>query len=546
MMHFVPQLVVLKDGSVVDNVLLHGKDSFVLGRHQNCDVVAGHASISRHHLEIRIIPETRQLVLKDMHSVHGTRLNGEPLIPLDPVIMEEDGKFEVGASTRTYMVKWIPVAQEQSDSSSSSCTPAKSTASSVAKGLDEEFQSILRLESSNSRKQENADRGAKKQPERLAFSDINGRTGSPPARPKSPARGNKGAASPLSAKFTALRMSPAGKKIFGVQKPEQSPSTLWLRRGVNLELPSLVTNTQASATPEDGYVSDKENMTPALVAKPEVDASKSVVSRKPFGELFFLPSPSVQRDYKPVFQPAPYSTSSDEDSFKEYCARRHRVTEKKADEVKWHIIVDTNCFLDEDGFNSLKKLEGLRETRVIIPKIVIRELDFLKRSEDKKYQCRRSLRWIEECMVKKPWWIHVQKSNEMKPMGMTPPVSPSVAKNFLPYAVDLLSPTNDDHVLDCALLFERSVVDGRVVLLTSDTALKIKAMAEGLVAESSTSFCESLLNPYSKRFLWAGSTVARSPVFCPLGLSPRGKNGGAGSGKLEALEDHPKGLQVVL
>ncbi|XP_024543951.1 uncharacterized protein LOC9654149 [Selaginella moellendorffii] len=369
MMNFVPQLVVLKDGSVVDNVLLHGKDSFVLGRHQNCDVVAGHASISRHHLEIRIIPETRQLVLKDMHSVHGTRLNGEPLIPLDPVIMEEDGKFEVGASTRTYMVKWIPVAQEQSDSSSSSCTPAKSTASSVAKGLDEEFQSILRLESSNSRKQENADRGAKKQPERLAFSDINGRTGSPPARPKSPARGKKGAASPLSAKFTALRMSPAGKKIFGVQKPEQSPSTLWLRRGVNLELPSLVTNTQASAPPEDGYVSDKENMAPALVAKPEVDASKSVVSRKPFGELFFLPSPSVQRDYKPVFQPAPYSTSSDEDSFKDYCARRHRVTEKKADEVKWHIIVDTNCFLDEDGFNSLKKLEGLRETRVIIPKI---------------------------------------------------------------------------------------------------------------------------------------------------------------------------------
>ncbi|EFJ15942.1 hypothetical protein SELMODRAFT_422417 [Selaginella moellendorffii] len=94
-------------------------------------------------------------------------------------------------------------------------------------------------------------------------------------------------------------------------------------------------------------------------------------------------------------------------------------------------------------------------------------------------------------MVKKPWWIHVQKSNEMKPMGMTPPVSPSVAENFLPYAVDLLSPTNDDHVLDCALLFERSVVEGRVVLLTSDPALKIKAMAElslvlgaGAVAEA--------------------------------------------------------------
>jgi len=117
-----------------------------------------------------------------------------------------------------------------------------------------------------------------------------------------------------------------------------------------------------------------------------------------------------------------------------------------------------------------------------------------------------------------------------------------------------MSPTNDDHILECALLFDRTLVDGgRVALLTRDTALKIKAMAEvrtflyllwllpppqapsftlsewgyiffsaelncvsfvfcllllqGLTVDSATEFCESLLSPYSDRFLWAGSTV---------------------------------------
>lgn len=41
-----------------------------------------------------------------------------------------------------------------------------------------------------------------------------------------------------------------------------------------------------------------------------------------------------------------------------------------------------------------------------------------------------------------------------------------------------MSPTNDDHILECTLLFDRTVPDGRVALLTRDTALKIKGMAE--------------------------------------------------------------------
>ena len=36
---------------------------------------------------------------------------------------------------------------------------------------------------------------------------------------------------------------------------------------------------------------------------------------------------------------------------------------------KWHLVVDTNCLLDADSLKSLKQLEDIRETRIIIPKV---------------------------------------------------------------------------------------------------------------------------------------------------------------------------------
>ncbi|KAB1205558.1 hypothetical protein CJ030_MR7G000895 [Morella rubra] len=48
--------------------------------------------------------------------------------------------------------------------------------------------------------------------------------------------------------------------------------------------------------------------------------------------------------------------------------------------------------------------------------------------------------------------------------------------------------------------------DGRLVLLSDDFTLKIKAMAEGLVSETAHEFRESLVNPFSERFLWSESS----------------------------------------
>eukprot|EP01018_Ginkgo_biloba_P032762 Gb_11552 [translate_table: standard] len=190
--------------------------------------------------------------------------------------------------------------------------------------------------------------------------------------------------------------------------------------------------------------------------------------------------------------------------------------------TKWHMVVDTGCLIDDESRQALKQLEGIKGTRLIIPKIVVRELDCLKRRNTSRTvnEAPGILRWIEECMVKMGWWIHVQNSTESLSIGVTPPASPhshlsdgsndaaaSIAFSSYGSFMDVLSPTAEDHILECALLFNRLATDGRVVLLTNDIALKIKAMAEGLVSENAKDFCQSLVSPYSERFLWAQSTA---------------------------------------
>lgn len=48
---------------------------------------------------------------------------------------------------------------------------------------------------------------------------------------------------------------------------------------------------------------------------------------------------------------------------------------------------------------------------------------------------------------------------------------------------DLMAPTLHDHILECAMLIHENILDGAVALLTDDTALKIKAMAEVILLE---------------------------------------------------------------
>lgn len=107
------------------------------------------------------------------------------------------------------------------------------------------------------------------------------------------------------------------------------------------------------------------------------------------------------------------------------------------------------------------------------------------------------LEWIEQCMVEKPWWIHVQSSAEdLRLTAPTPPASPrspfsqgsggfcyGTTTSSLPFlshgsSMEIASPTTEDHILECSLLCRKTMSDGQLVLLSDDVTLKIKAMAE--------------------------------------------------------------------
>lgn len=106
-----------------------------------------------------------------------------------------------------------------------------------------------------------------------------------------------------------------------------------------------------------------------------------------------------------------------------------------------------------------------------------------------------ALEWIEECMVKTNWWIHIQSSVEEEgSIAPTPPTSPQTqfgeeSLTFLSShkcSMEIASPTVEDHILDFALLYKRrQQYDGQLVLLSEDVTLKIKCMAEvGLLISS--------------------------------------------------------------
>ncbi|XP_059631909.1 FHA domain-containing protein PS1 [Cornus florida] len=205
----------------------------------------------------------------------------------------------------------------------------------------------------------------------------------------------------------------------------------------------------------------------------------------------------------------------------------------KVEKRKWNIIVDTTCLLNKESRKALQLLQGLKGTQLIIPRIVIRELDCMKRRGSlfrRTTEISSVLEWIEECMVNTKWWIHVQSSvEEGRPVAPTPPASPlyrfsegSVgfpdgAPSTMPFSaygslLEIVTPTAEDHILECALLFRRTKNDGQLVLLSNDVTLKIKAMAEGLLCETAEDFRESLVNPFSDRFLWADSSP-RGPTW---------------------------------
>ncbi|MCL7033952.1 hypothetical protein MKW94_024649 [Papaver nudicaule] len=349
--------------------------------------------------------------------------------------------------------------------------------------------------------------------------------------------------------FTPDKENFSTRPILGMTSIENGE----LEEMMNFKSPNSKFITTPNSDVEEGrfYFSDKENLTPVVSRDSKSEKSsfrdrvrndaEMILSKREEGRVPFqsLLSPNSISKSKSEFS-APYtiatkncdSANSSQSTERNCVSFPTNQSGEEANNRRWNMVVDTGSLLDKDSLKSIKLLEGIKGTHLIIPRMVIRELDSLKQrgslfKRAAEVSSSSVLDWIEECMVKTNWWIHVQNAlEESLPIAPTPPASPqsilsdrshdafgrALLLSSFGSLMEIASPTAQDHTLECALLFKRIRNNERLVLLSDDVALKIKAMAEGIICETAEEFRESLVNPYSERFMWAGSTP-RGPTW---------------------------------
>ena len=84
-------LLVAGDGLLTTFPL--SRDAIVVGRDPDCDVVVGHAALSRRHVRLRLAPV---LTIEDLGSRNGTRLLGQRLESGKPVPLSVGQSFQIG------------------------------------------------------------------------------------------------------------------------------------------------------------------------------------------------------------------------------------------------------------------------------------------------------------------------------------------------------------------------------------------------------------------------------------------------------------------
>ncbi|XP_022932037.1 FHA domain-containing protein PS1 isoform X2 [Cucurbita moschata] len=317
--------------------------------------------------------------------------------------------------------------------------------------------------------------------------------------------------------------------------------------------------------------SDKENQTPRALQEQKL--AKQISKNRKFGKEKLLikrggmeraPFQSLQLNLAEKKRPEATSARKSNIAMSTGAMKKKLTVEGKK---RWTMVVDINSLLNKESMKSLQRLQGLQGTHLIVPRIVIRELDCLRRHGRlfrKTTEAASVLEWIEDCMVKTRWWIDVESWEEGRPAA-TPPATPQA-----PYTeessesllwrtsskiqsiaaqrslMEALSPTPEDHILDCALHARRRAVNhGQLVVLSDDVTLKIKAMAEGLICETAKEFRESLVNPFSERFLWADSSPRGLTWSCPDDVVLRERYDRCSSRSSKGSEG-AKGLKLIL
>lgn len=143
-------LEILKNGSIVDKVLLERKSFYTIGRLPVCDVPFEHPSLSRYHavLQFKTNPSPEKPVgfyLFDLDSTHGSYHNKKKCFPKTFYRLRVGHMLKFGGSTRTVLLQGPE--EDEEEESDLSVTELKALASEKAKKkATEEQEKIKKLE----------------------------------------------------------------------------------------------------------------------------------------------------------------------------------------------------------------------------------------------------------------------------------------------------------------------------------------------------------------------------------------------------------------
>ncbi|CAG7897289.1 unnamed protein product [Brassica rapa] len=491
----IPVFTVLKNDAILKNIFVVNSRDFssperngnaedeveqtlIVGRHPDCDILLTHPSISKYHLQIRSLPSRQKLFVTDLSSVDGTWVRDEKVEADACVEVEEGDVIRIGASTRLYRLHWIPLSHAYDLDNP--------FVSSTLMEQDEEDNRIFEAESQADTASGDDGDGHLDVTSQVLSEDedtfIDTREfllplASPSARDSS-ADTQKLQSDEDSQSLAQCVVEAAPEKL---SKQHILEDDEWCVRGDGGHVMSEMESS------EDVQVSpEAKSENPSKEQRPDVHcmSSKSKVNHEPV-------APKKKAE----------NSSSQSQSYIDASARNNVSSSNGKNKMKWTIVLDTSSLLCKESRKPLHLLQGLKGTHLVVPRIVLRELNETKRTWNLLLRRRAeiassALDWIEECKVNTKWWIQLQSlSEETKATAApTPPVTPQSNGS-----------TSDDQVLECALLYRNLNIYENLVLLSNDATLKIKAMAEHVICETPHEFYESLKNPLSERFMWPES-----------------------------------------
>jgi len=167
------------------------------------------------------------------------------------------------------------------------------------------------------------------------------------------------------------------------------------------------------------------------------------------------------------------------------------------------VVVDTNCLLDTYQRDAIFGLKYYAQLLVVVPYIVLQELDGLKSGDGSKaYDARRAVQFLSDEVLCDNIWIRGQCYDE------------------LPFSSSRLLSKNDDQILKCCLYFKELIVEDsgnsphEVLLVTMDRLLQVKAKSHHISSLDCIALRNKLLDSWQETVRLGTSIYFKDGKFC--------------------------------